>query len=293
MVLENKKIAFVTPSYFGDFERCKLLTESAARFLPKGSEHILIIDGRDIDLFKPLENDVVRIVKSETLTPWWIFCVPGLKKWRVSLGSMPVRNWIYQQFLKIAAIDATDADVLVFMDSDVTLTRALPESYIIRDNRVRLQRVDFRSDEHTKWIRVASDLLGVAETPPGNYNYIGNFIAWTRPNILEMIERIRTVASGNHFNAIANKVHFSEYMTYGVYVDFVKGLEQSGHFHDSSPDLNLCWGHDLSTPEGVNAFFESMQPEHFGVMIHSKDSIPVSSYRYHIEKLWDMAAEQK
>lgn len=283
----KKKVAFVTPSFYGDFERCKLLTESTTRFLPSGVEHILIIDRRDVELFKPLENDVVRIVESESLTPWWMFRVPGVKNWWCSLGSLPVRNWIYQQFLKLAAIEATDADVIQFVDSDVTLTRPFSLDYIFRDGRVRLQKVEFTSVNHRKWIGKAKQLLDVREDPSTEFNYIGSFITWTRPNVMEMIERIREVSSGNHFNAIANKLHFSEYMTYGVFVDYVKGIERSGHFHDPSPNLRLCWGYDLRSTEGVEQFFGSIQPEHFGVMIHSKDGIPVSSYRPHLERLWE------
>lgn len=291
MDLNNRKVAFVTPSFHGDFERCKLLTESTTRFLPAGTEHVLIIDRRDVELFRSLESDVVRIVESESLTPWWIFRVPGVKKWWCSLGSLPVRNWVYQQFLKIAAIDATDADVIQFVDSDVTLTRPFPMNYLFQDGRVRLQRVEYTSAKHSKWISVASELLKVNEPPSTDYNYIGSFITWTRPNVIDMIERIQSIASGNHFNAIANKVHFSEYMAYGVYVDYVKGIENAGHFHDPSPNLKLCWGYDFSSAEGISDFFRSVAPEHFGVMIHSKDSIPISSYRRHLEEIWESSSD--
>jgi hypothetical protein len=285
------KVSFVTPSYFGDFERCRLLTESTTRFLGAGLEHILIIDRRDVPLFRQLENDVIRIVESESLLPWWIFRVPAIKNWWCSLGSLPIRNWIYQQLLKISAINATDADVIQFVDSDVTLTKPFPLDYIFKDGLVRLQRVDFHNKAHEKWIHVAAELLALKEQPAVNRSYIGNFITWTRPNVVEMIERIRTVASGSHFSAIANKLHFSEYMTYGLYVDYIKGVEAAGHYHDTSPNLHLCWGYDLKTVEGRDQFFASMKPEHFGVMIHSKDSIPISAYRKNIELLWQISAE--
>lgn len=286
------KIAFITPSYHGDFERCKLLAESTSKFLDRDIEHILIIDRRDMELFRPLQNEVVRLVESESLTPWWMFRIPGVKNWWMSLHSVPVRNWIYQQFLKLAAVHATDADILQFVDSDVTLTRPFPRDYLFDNNgRVRLQRVRYSSPDHEKWIKIACDLLGVNSMPGIDPNYIGSFITWTRPNALEMVEHIRDAMQASHWSAIANKIHFSEYMTYGVFIDAVKGIENSGHFHDPSPNLHLCWGHDLSSQQGVNRFLDTIRPEHFGIMVHSKLGTPLDNYRRMVYRMWDNVSQ--
>lgn len=277
----------MTPSYRGDLERCRLLCESTTRFLPAGCEHVLLIDRRDLELFRPLESDVVRVVEAESLIPWWIFRVPGIRRWWASLGSLPIRNWLYQQLLKISAIHATSADVIQFLDSDVTLTRPFPVDYVFRGDKVRLQRVGFHDREHERWIRVAARLLGATEPIDVDRNYIGNLITWTRPNVLGMIERIRSHTGSSHIGAIARAIHFSEYMTYGVHVDDIVGLEASGHFHDDSPNLHLCWDYDLTTPDGLDQFLSATGPEHLGVMIHSKYGIPVATYADKLRALWD------
>lgn len=283
---ESMKVAFVTPTYRGDFDRCQLLCESTTRFLPADVEHILIVDRRDVPLFRQLENRTVRIVVGESLTPWWIFRVFAVDGWWASLGSLPLRNWLYQQLLKISAVYATDANIINFVDSDVTLTRPFPLAYLYRDGLVRLQRVAYHDPSHERWLRVGANLLGVREQLSPQQNYIGNFITWTRTNILGMIERIQEVAGVPWMRAVARCLQFSEYMTYGVYVNYVVGLPASGHFHDDSPNLHLCWDYDVQTDSGMEKFLSTHGPENFGIMIHSKYQIPVERYRRRVEEIW-------
>jgi len=291
-LVSPKKIAFVTPSYRGDLERCRLLCESTDRFLPENVEHILIIDQRDVPLFRPLETRRIRIVVSESLTPWWIFRVPGIQGWWASLRSWPVRNWLYQQLLKMSAVHATDAEIINFVDSDVTFTRPFPLEYLFRGSNVRLQRVGYHSPRHARWIGTAAGLLGVEKPLSVQHNYVGNFITWTRPNILGMLERIREHAGRPWSQAVARRIHFSEYMTYGVYVDYIVGLPASGHFHDDAANLHLCWDYDLQSDGGVERFLSHYDPTtHFGVLIHSKDGIPVERYRRGIEAIWSKSSQ--
>lgn len=281
------EIAFVTPSYRGDYERCRLLCESTTRFLPEGIEHILIVDKRDVPLFRQLENRTVRVVVGESLMPWWIFRLPGFNRGWISLAGLPVRNWIYQQMLKISAVYATEADIIQFVDSDVTLVRPFPVDYLFRGDRIRMQRVDYQSSEHTKWLQVAARLLDVQDEISTKYNYVGSFITWSRANVLGMIDRIEEVGRSSALMTISRQRGFSEYMTYGTYVDYVVGLEGSGHYYDNSPNLHLCWNYNVQTNEGMNEFFSDIKPEHFGIMIHSKYDIPVQNYRDQIKALWD------
>ncbi|WP_013325479.1 DUF6492 family protein [Gloeothece verrucosa] len=280
------KLAFVTPTYRGDYERCKLLCESTSRFLPKDSEHILIVDQRDISFFKGLENSTVRIVVSESLMPWWIFRLPGVKKWSFSLRTLPIRNWIYQQLLKISSVYATDADIIQFIDSDVTLIRPFPLDYIHKNDRFRLQRVNYIDPDQKKWANTAATLLGVEIPDDFHYSYVGNLITWTRPNILGLIERLEEVAKSSWVSAVGNQVYFSEYMLYGIYVDYVLGIEASGQYHDDSPNLHLCWDYDLRTQQGMKQFFSEINPDNLGIMIHSKYNIPVELYRDHVKSLF-------
>jgi hypothetical protein len=280
------KIAFVTPSYRGDLDRCRLLCESTTRMLPAGVEHLLIIDRRDLPLFKPLENGVVRVVEGDALLPWWMFRLPGLPNWRFNWLSVPVRGWIYQQLLKISAARATDADVIHFVDSDVVLTRPFDTGYLVKDGLVRLQHTAYESPSHRRWLEVARKLLGLDPEIPLEGNFVGNFITWRRENVLKMIAHLEEKHHSSWIRRIASELQFSEYMLYGVYATKVLGLEAAGHFVDSSPNLSLCWDYDVRTEEGMDRFFDDLPEDSMGLMIHSKYGIPVEKYRPRIEALW-------
>jgi hypothetical protein len=287
------KIAFVTPSYRGDFERCRLLCESTSMFLPAGIEHVLMIDRNDVPRFQPLTNRTVRIVEAETLLPWWIFRIPGVRRWWASLATLPVRNWIYQQLLKIASVNATDADVLQFVDSDVTLVRPFDPEYLVRNGKVRLQHTAYESDEHRRWLEVACRLVGLKSREVVSGNYVGNFITWRRVNVLAMMDHIRQVTGKSWVRAFCGQLRFSEYMTYGTFVDHVLGTETAGHYHDASPNLALCWGHDLQSQDGLERFFSQVPATALGVMIHSKYGIPVERYRNLVAGLWSDPARRE
>jgi hypothetical protein len=280
------KIAFVTPSYRGDLERCRLLCESTTRFLPRDFEHVLLIDRRDIELFKPLQSDVVRIVESESLVPWWIFRVPGIKKFRISLQTPPLRNWIFQQILKLSAVNATDADVLHFVDSDVVLTKPFDRNYIVRDGKVRLQHTGRVGAEHDRWLKIAARLLAIKDKEAPRGNYVGNFITWKADNVRAMHRHIEKHNFGSWVRAVGSELHFSEYMIYGTFIDHVLGLDASGHFHDDRPNLYLSWGYEVETAEGLDRFFRERPEDSFGLMIHSKLGVQATDYEQRVRALW-------
>jgi hypothetical protein len=283
----GKQIAFVTPSYRGDLERCRLLCESTTRFLPDECEHVLIIDRKDVPLFRGMQNRTVRIIVAESLLPWWIFRLPGVRRWWASLATPPIRNWLYQQLLKISCANSIDAEVVQFVDSDVTLVRPFPVERLFHGPLVRLQRVPFQGASHQTWLRTATRLLGARGEVDGARNYVGNFITWRKSVASGMIRRIEEVSGESWTRSICRFWNFSEYMTYGVYVDDVLGLEAAGHFHDATPNLHLSWDYELSTDDGIDRFFSDVSPEHIGIMIHSKDGVPVERYRARLERLWD------
>jgi len=286
------RFIFVTPSYRGDFERCKLLCESTTRFLPSGVEHLLLVDRRDLSMFKPLQNRTVRVIEAESLLPWWIFRVPGLSGWRLNMTGFPVRNWIYQQLLKISAACAADAEVINFIDSDVTLTRSVDLDYFVQDGLIRLQRTDHESPTHRRWLEVARRTLDIPATAHISGNYIGNVITWRHDNAIKMIDRIERVSGCSWQKTLAKKSTFSEYMLYGTFVENILGIEKAECFLDDRPNLHLCWNYDFKTDDGIRAFFDDTPHDSFGIMIHSKYGIPVSSYRHQVLKLWDRQ-EQK
>lgn len=280
------KISFVTPSFAQDFQRCRLLCESTNRFLPTGVDHVLLIDRRDMPLFRPLRSATVRIVESESIMPRWIFRLPGATTWWASLATVPIRNWIYQQLLKISAYRATDADVLQFVDSDVVLTRPFPVGNVVRNGRVRLQHVAFHNESHERWLEVGRRLLGIPPAVKLGGNYVGNLISWRRDMLLAMLARVEERSGKSWQRTIGSQLSLSEYMLYGSFVDHIVGLDEAGHFRDSSPNLAHSWDASLKTPAGLHAFFDAIDGDALGVMIHSKLGVPAEAYEARVRQSW-------
>src|ERR1700733_2014461 len=140
MLLNQSSIttfAIVTPTYLPDLKRCELLVESLDRTTPH-VPHYLIVDRRDRAAFKHLEGRRRHLVESETLLGKWIWRMPGRKSFWVSLKALPVRGWIVQQILKIAAIEAVPEQTLVFCDSDTAFFRRFDHKDLLVDGKVGL-----------------------------------------------------------------------------------------------------------------------------------------------------------
>src|SRR6202043_921917 len=88
----------------------------------------------------------------------------------VSRPFPPVRGWIQQQVVKLAAIAASEDDVVLVVDSDVEFVRPFTAEMFVRDGTVRFFRkpnqIDKRLPRHMTWHRVARALLGLPPAEP-------------------------------------------------------------------------------------------------------------------------------
>lgn len=266
------KTVLITPSFSRDLERCRRTVESVERFVDPAVHHYLIIDRRDLPLFRPLEGPRTTVVTAEDLLPRWLVRLPGARKWWLSLRTLPVRNWIVQQIMKLAVAEHLEADVYCFVDSDVTFVRPLDAARLHDDTRgTRLFRSPGLADlpTHHRWHRTASRLLGLPETDYFGADYIGNLITWRRDHLLGLYRHIEDTTGRPWARAVAAQAHLSEYILYGVYVEHVLGLASSGHA-PSDRDLCLCsWHFPMDTPEGQKSFLAALEPEHVAVLVQS------------------------
>lgn len=291
--------ALITPSYEPDFERCKLLVESSVRFSEDGLVHYIIVDRRDVPLFKQLEGPQTKLLIVEDILPWYIFRVPGIKKFWISLKTKPIRNWVLQQLVKMSMANVLDEklgiDAFIFVDSDVTFVRPFDTSMFLHDEKLRLNRVDYTSNDHHKWHRNARELLQISDPPSDgdpmvrekkDWNYVASLVTWRRENVIKMQQHIERCTRKNWLRSVVDYWDLSEYMIYGNFVENVLGLEAAGHYASDTPILHLSWGYEFESEPDVDRFLDGLMPEHIGIMIHSKDAIPVDLYRSKIEELW-------
>ena len=138
--LSRLSFGLVTPSYFQDFERCQLLCKTRKKFWPESVKHYIIVDARDISLFKVLGDSSTEILAVEDILPWWIKRLPLFQQGWISFKGLPIRNWILQQLVKLSIATVLEEDILGFVDSDVAFIRAFDPSSFVQEERVRLYR---------------------------------------------------------------------------------------------------------------------------------------------------------
>lgn len=286
--MSQLKLCLITPSYKPDFARCRLLAQSCDRFIRESIHHYIIVDRQDWQLFQQLKSKNRTIITVESILPWWIQKIPIIKNGWYSLKTLPMRNWLIQQIVKLEIANHIKEDVLVFVDSDVFFIKPFNYQQFSRKDRVRLHRVSFKPSSvsnlktRINWCNSATSLLGLPPLKKFDrenpfVGYVGNLITWRRDNVLHLHKHIEQVTQKSWIEAIANNWNFSEYMLYGIFVERIL-KERSGHYWDSQPVTHEYWGVTPLTKERLQQFWQNMNPECFAVMISAKSKTPIDAY---------------
>ena len=137
----------VTPSYAGDFERCRLLCESIDRFVTGFEKHYLLVAGFDVGLFRQLESPRRVVIDERDLLPPWLHSLrdpTSLFRRHVwlSMRTPPLRGWHVQQLRRIAIAGKVTQSAILYCDSDVIFLRPFDLSSLWRDGMLRFYRQD-------------------------------------------------------------------------------------------------------------------------------------------------------
>ena len=269
--------AVVTASYAPDFERCRLLCETLDRHVSGMAHHYILVEHRDVALFRQLENSHRSIVDERDLLPRWLHVVDdplSLFRRRIwlSLKTMPLRGWHVQQLRRIAIAAHAQEDVLIFCDSDVAFLKPFNTNAFWRDGKVRLFRRDGvlandGHDEHRIWSHNAGSALGIDASRVSTHDYISTLIAWRRQTVTAMCAEIEKVHGRNWVQVIGSARKFSECMIYGRYVDDV--LEGAGHFHGSEEFCRVHWTGEALSDDEFRSFVAAMAPEQVAIGMQS------------------------
>jgi len=296
----------VTCSFSGDLDVCRLLCESIDRFVPETIGHTLYVPAQDTALFADLASPRRVIATQESLLPRWFWKapLPG-QPWRARLGlprrnvyltpfSLPVRGWIAQQIMKLAATAAADAEIVVHVDSDNAFIRQLRLDHLARDGRVRLYRNPQKVDApgHRLWHMAAGRLIGL---PPSDFHgaeYIDQLVVWRRSVLLALIERIAAIAGTDWRIALARTPHFAEYILYGVFADKALGLDRAGLFPEARSLCLSRWSEAFADAAEEDAFIAAIEPGHVACLIQSTIAMPIAGRRRLFERATARAAAQ-
>jgi hypothetical protein len=273
--------ALVTPSYWMDVERCRLLVESTERWVTPEVRHYLVIARRDVLLFNSMLNSRMQLIVVEDIIPGWLFRIPGIRHFWFSLRTLPVRNWILQQIVKLSVPAAVSEDVLLYADSDMFFIAPFDPHTFERNGDVPMlletgQRglIPFNDE----WQAVCSRLLGLAVESSCDINYIGQLVWWRRQNALDAVRRVEDVTGKSWQRAVASLLAFSEYILYGMYCHRVLGTK-AGHWNDSTIRTLNNWETIPLTVQDLEAFKAQRQPQHHSAMVSAKSRTSISDIR--------------
>jgi hypothetical protein len=255
--------AIVTPSYSGDFERCRLLCESVDRRVAGFSTHYIVVEKKDVDRFAPLAGPRRRIVDERAILPSWLVAVPdpasfGRRRLWLSAKGPPLRGWHVQQLRKIAMAATLSDDGILFCDSDTVFIRRTDLADLWSGSRFTFYRDPggIRPDmaEHLGWSGRAGDLLGLRGRPVSRVDYVAQVVGWRTDTVREMLARIEAEAGRSWAAAIAADRRFSEYLIYGRFVDELEGRPDR-HEPTGTAICHSCWSADTLARQDLASFF--------------------------------------
>lgn len=268
-------VALITPSFSRDFELCKLLNRSVLAYFPSSVKHYIIVDRRDIALFRGMHSDRTTILAKEDILPKGFVKLPKVNRWLAPGVILPISGWLTQQITKIAAAYTLSESTLVMLDSDIVFVRQVDPAVFCENGAIRLykRRAGIQAGMlHVAWHQNACRLLGLPVEGPPMDDYVDQIISWKRTFVLEMTDRVEAVTGTPWHVAIARVRRFSEYLLYGL---FVERLVSPKAFRID--ERSLCHSHWLKTAIGddeVPEFVASIREDNIAFMIsaHSTTS---------------------
>jgi len=277
------RMAVITPSFATDFELCSDLNRSVLNYSPDSIHHYIIVPEADLNLFGRLAGSRTHIRCESDLLPRSFIRVP-FSKFTVNLRRPfpPVRGWILQQVIKLAAVAASEHDVVLLVDSDIEFVRPFGLETFVRDGVVRfygrVNEINETLPRHIVWHKVARALLGLPPAQLPYTDYVSSLLAWNPAIVRRMLERVATTTGRPWANVIAGQLHFSEWTLYGVYVDNVVGAPANS-FASDDPLCLAYWDRTPLTLDGAVDFLSGVRPTDLAAMISAKSRTPLAFRR--------------
>ncbi|MCX2980585.1 hypothetical protein EYC98_06815 [Halieaceae bacterium IMCC14734] len=287
----NEQLALITCSYRPDFERCARLCASVDALISPDTAHFIIVPDRDRKIFSTLESKNRTILSTEDVLPGRFLQLPLFKKWWLDDSMWPIRGWMVQQVTKLCADVVTSRENIIFVDSDIEFLKPLQHDRLLRDGALRLHRKPGHKNEgvHLKWHHASAELLGFSPRYFGS-DYIGALASWRRSNVVHLKRHIEERQERPWHEAVGRRMTVSEYTLYGVFVEHVIGIEESGHFHDPNDLCQCLWFKD-ETEKFLNEIDHRDSPQ--AVLLQSNIGLsPEATHTLMSQLRKNMAASQ-
>ncbi|GAA1956403.1 DUF6492 family protein [Agromyces allii] len=282
-------LTIITPSYAPDLELCRDLRASLVRHAAPTTAHRIIVPRRDLHRFAPLAELGATVVDVDSVMPSQLRKAPRMNMWvNVESPFPPIRGWIAQQLVKLAAAASAETDIALLVDSDVEFIRAVDGLTFAPCGRLPLYRLaDAVSDalpRHRLWHDTARRLLGLAPTTASRLpDYICWPCAWDPAIVRAMLRRIEYATGRSWATSIGRELHFSEMILYGVYVEEMLGTALSG-----TVDGMRCRVHPDEIPldgDGLDQFLSEVAETDVAVMVSAKSGTGLEQRRAAMRRL--------
>ena len=264
----SKVLAVVTPTWRRDTALFAHLHRSVLENTPDDTVHHVVVPAAHKPIFAGFAGRRCRIWTHPELLSRRYVRLPG-GVWANTLRPWPpVRGWVMQQAAKLAAAATVEADVVLVADSDAVLVRPTTAERLIVDGQVCLYRAERAihagMPRHLSWHRVARELLGLPPAPdPPLPDYVSGIGVWD-PNLVRAMQRRITEVTGRHWvDAFTARLHISEFVVYGAFVDELCEPSPPG-------DDEICHTYYEQSPLELDAaldFADALKPGAVGMMI--------------------------
>lgn len=303
-----ERLAIITTSYRNDFEWCRILCESIDRFVPDNIPHYLFIEGRDVELFRQLENSRRKVFSQREIIPWWMvrfpFSIKGHNFW-LSPFTIPARGWIIQQVVKLGVFEVLDEDIFLCLDSEAFFVRPFNHETLFRNGKVMMVSHDEPWDwpNAAKYYDAAIRLLGIKRDEKPLKRYMSVQFIFRREVLEQLAGTIRKRSVLRNWKVpLFNTLRFSEYTLYGIFVERVLGIENSGHFPAKEFLVRYIgpksYSHNIEKLEQILAEYKPA-PDEAGILLQkgrsSKKGISPEAHLYKemIYGLWNRTNQSK
>lgn len=269
--------ALVTPSYKGDYARCRILCDSIDAFVSGDWHHYIIVEKADLGLFKTLASERRTILQMETLLPssfYHLARIPFVNS--RSLWFSPrtgfMIGWQVQQLIKLQVAFELKEPGLLYCDSDVFFVRPFSVAALVQDEQFNFYTTmhSFARNQapNPTYTEAAAKQLGLAGDPFPSPGYVENIVAWHGPTVKALCAHIERVAQRDWRVALGRKLILSEYTLYGLFVDRV--LPNNTHLrHSGDSFCKTAWSSADLGNGGLDAFCDTLTPPQVAVGFQS------------------------
>lgn len=277
------ELEIVTPSYRPDFELCEDLSASVRRYGGERVRHTIIVPRRDLALFNRLgaEQTSVRCVDDYLEG---LIRLPRNMWLNPHRPHIPVRGWIAQQVVKLAAAARSDADMVVMVDSDIVFIRDFgADTFRSSQGKPEFYRLDGAIDQglprHVMWHEAAHRLLGLGVLPSMPLaDYVCCPCGWEPDVVRSLLNLVQEKAGAPWQRVIGAQLHFSEMMLYGVYVDRCR-RDQDVREVVSDMRCHRYYDEVPLDEAGLREFLADIRDVDHSVMISAKSGTALSTRR--------------